>query len=89
MTVFVDFIEKLPVKNQIAFGEMLNLLFEENEETAEFIEDYLLYGREIPSNIIKSIDKAFIKAGYQQFTWDNCQKDMCNKSFDGWFDEVE
>lgn len=86
MSVFVEFLDKLPSKNQIAVGQMLNEL---SEDAAGFIEDYLLKGSDIPGNIVESINQAFISAGYPQFTWQNCQTDTSRTRFDSWFDEIE
>ncbi|WP_415536032.1 hypothetical protein [Dehalobacter sp. 4CP] len=86
MPALVDFIEKLPANNQIAFGQMLNVL---SEDDAGFIEDYLIIGSNLPGNIINKINQAFIKAGFPQFNWDNCQMDTSNMCFDSWFDEIE
>ena len=86
MSLFVDFLDKLPPNNQIAVGQMLNVL---SEDDAGFIEDYLMNGSEIPGNIIRNIDQAFIKAGFPQFNWNNCQMDTRNKIYDAWFDEID
>jgi hypothetical protein len=85
VSVFVDFLDKLPPGNAVAVGQMLNQLSEDN---AGFIEDYLTSGVAIPSNIISHINGAFKAAGYPQYNWNNCQMDMSNKRFDGWFDDV-
>ncbi len=86
MSIFVDFLDKLPPNNAIAVGQMLNVL---SEDDLGFIEDYLIKGSPIPNNIVMKIDSAFIKAGYPQFTWENCRTDTRNMIYDGWFDEVD
>lgn len=86
MTAFVEFLDKLPSKNQIAVGQMLNELA---EDAAGFIEDYLTTGAIIPGNIEIIINQAFRDAGYPQFTWQNCRTDTSRTRFDGWFDETE
>jgi len=86
MSIFIEFLDKLPSKNQVAVGQMLNEL---SEDDAGFIEDYLLKGSEIPGNIISKINQAFINAGFPQFNWHNCQIDTSKTRFDGWIDEIE
>lgn len=88
-TVFIDFLNKLPSSNKIAVAGMLNQLYETSEDDLGFIEDYLIKGSPIPNNIVKNIDSAFIKAGFPQFTWENCRTDTRNMIYDGWFDEVD
>jgi hypothetical protein len=85
MSIFVDFLDKLPPNNSLAVGQMLNQL---SEDDAGFIQDYLMNGSEIPGNIIRNINQAFMKAGFPQFTWENCQMDTRDKRYDAWFDEV-
>lgn len=86
MSAFVDFLDKLPPNNAVAFGQMLNVL---SEDDIGFVEDFLTTGAVIPGNIIRNIDQAFVKAGFPQFTWENCQRDTRNMVYDGWFDEVD
>jgi hypothetical protein len=85
MSIFVEFLEKLPPNNAIAFGQMLNEL---SEDDTGFLEDYLTIGAAMPGNIINKINRAFVNAGFPQFTWENYRMDTRNKCFDCWFDEV-
>ena len=78
MDIFVEFIDGLPVNNQIAVGQMLNEL---PEDDAGFIEDYLIHGKNVPSNIINRIDKVFEDVGFPQFNWGNCQKEFYSGRF--------
>ena len=85
MSILVEFLDKLPKRNAIAVGHMLNRL---SEEDAGFIEDNLVNGAAIPGNIIDKINQAFKDTGYSQMTWDHCQTDTSKTRFDGWIDEI-
>lgn len=86
MSIFVDFLDKLPSKNAIAVGFMLNYL---SEDDTGFLEEHLKTCSPLPSNIIRNINQAFRRAGFPQFNWNNHHIDTRTKRFDGWFDEVE
>lgn len=85
MSILVEVIEKLPYPNKIAFGGMVHEL---NDSEYEFLEDYFSTGALLPSNIIKNIDRAFVRAGYLSYTWNNYHMDVSDKVFDQWLNEI-
>jgi hypothetical protein len=85
MSILVEIIEKIPYPNNIAFGGMVHEL---DDSDYEFLEDHFRSGAQLPSNIIKNIDRAFKRAGYLSYTWDNYHVDVRGKVFDRWLEEI-
>jgi hypothetical protein len=78
MSIIAEFLDKLPEDNQIAISKMLEYL---SEDDVGFIEDYLLFEFEIPTNILDKINHAFRLAGHPQFCWENCLIDKSGLRF--------
>jgi hypothetical protein len=80
MSVFVEFLEKLPPNNKIPVQEMLTVL---SDADLDFIEDSLINNKAVPTNIIMKINQAFKIVGFPGFTWGNCRTEF---GFKGRFD---
>ena len=77
--MITDFLNTLPVNNQIPVREMFDVL---SDMDLEFIEDSLINNKPVPGNIVTRINEAFKVVGFPGFTWGNCQTKFYSGRFD-------
>ena len=76
---FVEFIEKLPEANRPVVAAMLNQI---SERAYEKLGECINKNHPIPEYLRTYVDWIFLSIGAEQFTWENCTKELEETRFE-------